>query len=482
MSSSLNKVEFTRCMITPNDKKAYLKKQQELLKKEENNTNKGDLEEKKNETEFPDLAKQNLITSIDYFEDLLSPSVTCYLQISDTTNILSRLPIRGYERVDLEVAISESQTFKFNEDNTPLFVTSIENVQRTESQETFVMALSTVGNLRNEISRCTKRYERANVRAHVESILKEQLKIDEGRIHIDNTSTQYTFFGCNKKPFFVITSLAPKTQPIKEGDVNGTSGFVFYEDHLGYHFKSVDSLLEKADEEVRYLNDPSNLDKPPRVPEMTYTTAIDRAESPENQYKILDHFLDKTVNIQKNLRVGLYSNLTITIDPLSWDVKTNIFKLKDNVNDENGMKTSGPEVPIPVSDVFDGEPSRRLVRMLDSGMIDKKLEKDEDGKATTSGRDPEDMAKSFSRYSLLFQQSLNITIPCNIDMRGGGVVKVVLPGVGPSEQGDGGKEQKEADPELSGIYLIRAVRHHFELGEGRNVTSLNLIRDSYGVN
>ena len=58
----------------------------------------------------------------------------------------------------------------------------------------------------------------------------------------------------------------------------------------------------------------------------------------------------------------------------------------------------------------------------------------------------------------------------------------VLPGVGPSEQGDGGKEQKEADPELSGIYLIRAVRHHFELGEGRNVTSLNLIRDSYGVN
>ena len=50
MSSSLNKVEFTRCMITPNDKKAYLKKQQELLKKEENNTNKGDLEEKKNET------------------------------------------------------------------------------------------------------------------------------------------------------------------------------------------------------------------------------------------------------------------------------------------------------------------------------------------------------------------------------------------------------------------------------------------------
>ena len=67
-------------------------------------------------------------------------------------------------------------------------------------------------------------------------------------------------------------------------------------------------------------------------------------------------------------------------------------------------------------------------------------------------------------------------------MRVGGVVKVVLPGVGPSEQGDGGKEQKEADPELSGIYLIRAVRHHFELGEGRNVTSLNLIRDSYGVN
>ena len=115
-------------------------------------------------------------------------------------------------------------------------------------------------------------------------------------------------------------------------------------------------------------------------------------------------------------------------------------------------------------------------------MIEKDLEPDDDGNARGSGRDERDMAKSFSRYSLLFQQSLNITIACNNGIRVGQVINVVIPDVGPSESGDGGADDKSADLEISGIYLVRALRHHFELGDGRNVTSLNLVRDSYGLN
>ena len=134
-------------------------------------------------------------------------------------------------------------------------------------------------------------------------------------------------------------------------------------------------------------------------------------------------------------------------------------------------------VPIPQNDLFADNPSRRLVRIMDSGMIEKNLEPDDDGRG--SGRDPRDMAKSFSRYSCL-QQSLNITIACNNTIRVGQVIQVVIPDVAPSESGDGGRMTKE-DLEISGIYLVRP-EHHFELGDGRNVTSLNLVRDSYGLN
>ena len=64
-------------------------------------------------------------------------------------------------------------------------------------------------------------------------------------------------------------------------------------------------------------------------------------------------------------------------------------------------------------------------------------------------------------------------------MRVGTPIRLIFPKVGPEESG--GTGTKESDQELSGIYLIRSLRHHFEITEGRNVSALNLVRDSYGI-
>ena len=39
--------------------------------------------------------------------------------------------------------------------------------------------------------------------------------------------------------------------------------------------------------------------------------------------------------------------------------------------------------------------------------------------------------------------------------------------------------QKQPDANQSGNYLIKELRHHFELNQ--NVTGLKLVRDSYGL-
>ena len=403
--------------------------------------------------------------------------------------MLSRLPIRGYERVDLTFGTGNGKlTFGDNEGfSNPLYVTAIQDVRKKEGEESFTLALSSLENLMNETTRCQKKYAKANISAHVADILQDpnifNISKEEfnERVEIEDCSTPYSFIGNNRKPFYILSWLCPKAQPLREGKAGGTSGFFFYETYDGYKFKSVDGLLAQTGElESKKVQSKQS---PTRAIE-TYTgsSLIDSAPNPENNFQILSYMMDSATNLQKNLRVGLYSNLTTTVNPLNWKVENNTFKLKDQVNGSDGTSTMGVETPIPTSDVFGDEPSRRLVRITDHGMIDKDLKKDDDGEALTSGRDPQDMAKSFSRYSLLFQQSLNITIPCNNEIRVGQVVKVVLPDVGPSEQGDGGKDQKQADQELSGIYLVRAMRHHFELGDGKNVTSLNLVRDSYGLN
>ena len=108
-----------------------------------------------------------------------------------------------------------------------------------------------------------------------------------------------------------------KSPTCKDRKVDGTSGFVFFEDYGGYKFKSIDSLLDaKAGAEAKYLSKEGKVNE--NIPEFTFTTSIDRPEDPKNQQKILDFYID-TVNIQKNLRVGLYSNLTMVIDPLNWN-------------------------------------------------------------------------------------------------------------------------------------------------------------------
>ena len=82
------------------------------------------------------------------------------------------------------------------------------------------------------------------------------------------------------------------------------------------------------------------------------------------------------------------------------------------------------------------------------------------------------MAKSFARYNLLFTQSINMVVPCNIRLKVGDVIAARFPRVT-------GSEKSEKDSEQSGKYLIKSLRHHFE--GNANVTYLSLIRDSYGL-
>ena len=50
----------------------------------------GDKRDPSSEQLSAESISANIIT-VDYFEDLLSPAITCYISVSNTTNLLSRL-------------------------------------------------------------------------------------------------------------------------------------------------------------------------------------------------------------------------------------------------------------------------------------------------------------------------------------------------------------------------------------------------------
>ena len=184
--------------------------------------------------------------------------------------------------------------------------------------------------------------------------------------------------------------------------------------------------------------------------------------------------MDSATILQKNLRVGLYCILRYLYNPLDWTTMAIPHSLREEV-DKEGVKVAGNSVPIPAGDVSKNA-SRVLVRIGDTGMVTPSLEPNQDDNVEGSGRSDADMAKAFSRYTLLFQQSLNINVPCNINLRAGDIIRGEIPVSGPLQS-----QNKELDQELSGFYLIRSLRHHFQLSEGKNITALNLVRDSYGL-
>ena len=63
------------------------------------------------------------ITAFDYFEDILSPSITAQAYITDTAGLYNGLPIRSGERLDLEIANLMGTLSR--KDDHPLYVTGV---------------------------------------------------------------------------------------------------------------------------------------------------------------------------------------------------------------------------------------------------------------------------------------------------------------------------------------------------------------------
>lgn len=393
------------------------------------------------------------IRDINYFEDILSPCCTMSITVDLGSRLVNALPIRGGEKVVIKLMTS---TGEFDRDGDKAFyVKKIENYASDGIKETFTMQLISREGLTNETTRCERKYQKLTIDQHVTSILKDVLKTNNYETkNIEKTSNSYSFIGNQKKPFYILSWLLPKGIPVagKSGangaKATGVAGYFFYENSEGFNYKSVEKLVGGIDK----TNQP--------VAEYSYSNVIEHNKI-SIEYKILDYKMNKNIDLLSSLRTGMYSNVTFFYDPYEYKTDFYQYDLKDEILDKLGEQD---EIDVPGG--FESAPSRILVRTADRGVLDP------NDIAADSGRDNADMAKSFARYNLLFTQSINMVVPCNIRLKVGDVIAARFPRVT-------GSEKSEKDSEQSGKYLIKSLRHHFE--GNANVTYLSLIRDSYGL-
>ena len=419
----------------------------------------------------------NAVRSIEYFEDILTPSVSMKIEVVSSINIVSELMITGGEMVAMDIETGSGR-FQFGEldangDIIPglnelyLYKVSAMDSQRQASK--FTLHLVSVEYLRNETTRCKKRYGRDAKKPLPISDIVDELLIDgklldtSKEIFTEPTANTYSFMGNARKPLYTIQWLGPKSiskvtsssgEDGEDGSTNakakGTAGFMFYENKAGFNFRSIDSLVSstqegmgKSDGKTVNFDIHGTEDQPY---EWRGLGAIDSNKLDAN-FQILNYIMEKNTDVRKALITGMYINQTQYYNVLTHEMSFYTYNLADEIKDNKlGGQDRIPNIPE-----TDGSTSRYMFRISDHGVTGQ----GEDGLEPTGGKNAErtDIAKSLARYNLLFTQSLNISIPMNVNMKVGDIIRCSFPRL---NAGDA----KGQDQNLSGKYLIRALRHH----------------------
>jgi len=410
------------------------------------------------------------IISIDYYEDIFSPTITAKIRVANTGDSISQqpdgipqsiyngLPLRGGERLSLKIAGNSEKNpgldFSSNSKDY-LYVSSISDVISETQRETFLLHLVSREAITNETSRVGKKYPTSStIDASVTDILNNYLKAEKIGT-IDKTQNKYGFIGNLRKPFTLLVWLASKAVP---DDTSGdaTAGFVFFQTRDGFQFRSIDKLISSS---------------PSPVPTYTYTEVNQAGITRDNDFVILNYLTERNQNLLEKLRLGTYSSYRVFYNPLDFtftDPKKGTFTIDDY---GSGVKNLGQELVLPKISASDGRdlghiPSRFLTQVLDIGTV-------EEGVSQDINSDPfKYQSQAIMRYNLLFTQTVSMIIPSNTNLKAGDVIKCLFPKI---SRGD----RNEIDQDQSGLYMIKELCHRFDTTG--SYTSLKLIRDTFGL-
>jgi len=395
-----------------------------------------------------------------YYENIFSPVITAKALVQSTgdalegpegklQSIYNGLPLRGGEQLSFKIG-GNSETnpgLDFSDDPEKyLHVESITNVVSETSKETFVLNLCSRENITNETSRIGRKFPSSAISDSVEKIFKEYLKTNK-ELNIDKTQNKYGFIGNMRKPFTVLTWLASKSVPADvKNEEDSTAGFVFFETKDGFNFRSVDSLVTQKPSEYEY-----------------FFTEVVKSVKTNTDFNILKYSTDRNQDLIGKLRKGAFCSHRMFMNPMTFEY-TPYDKGLFTYNNYAGKFTALGEKPK-IPEELQSNPSRSITAILDMGTL-------EVGVSTSMNADPGKVqSQTMMRYNLLTTQVISMLIPSNTNLKAGDIIKVEVPKIDR-------EKRKDVDQQQSGLYMIKALCHHFDTKN--SYTSLELIRDTFG--
>ena len=408
------------------------------------------------------------VTDIYYYENILSPNITGIVTLVSTVGVSnseddiqdrvgslhSYLPLEVGCELLLKVKNYIGEGLDFSSTTNPhkrFYINEVKVLEKTATSEILQFRFVSRIGWTNPTKRVTRHFD-GRISESVKNILKNDLKLTDDLIQVDDSSNSYSFAGMTQRPFDLLGMLAKQTIPQNTAG----AGYFCYETKSGFKYISADTLIN------------SN----PYPDNYNYNAFVEssyQASDVENQFKIESLTVSQDQNLLNQIRTGIYATKTIFFNPATFDfTEIDISVDDDDLYKNPKFSTLGktPTIPNILKEEFN---SGNRFHRVETAILNIGADKE----SVTPNNNPEFyFAAAAARYNLLFSQQTSVLIMGNTNLEAGEVLNVVIEDI--SSRKEMGPDQKQ-----SGRYIIGSLCHHFN--PEKSETSLGLLRDSYGL-
>ena len=183
---------------------------------------------------------KGLVVEFNIYESMFSNALTGSLVISDSTNLISKLPIQGTERLTFKLRTPGSSNIDCTEESGhPMHVFSVTDKQQDgDTKEIYTLHFASREFLRNIRTRVSQAYS-GRMDQMVASIVGDENYLDSRKtLNVQKTRNQDKIVIPNKHPFSAIKMIQDRAM----ADDSNSVGYFFYETPRGFHFRSWESM------------------------------------------------------------------------------------------------------------------------------------------------------------------------------------------------------------------------------------------------
>ena len=422
---------------------------------------------------------QNIILSIELQQSIFNRTMVGKIQVYDTKDVRTLVPIVGLERLNLRFHTPGLTGINaVANDGHPFHIYKIESVAPDRSGsaggQAYDIYFCSRESYFNTFRKVSKAYT-GQVEKGVDDIFKNTKYLNSTKdLYIEPTKNIHKVVIPNLRPFEAIDMLAKKAISGKYEN----AGYLFYETKEGYQFRSIESLLAVAGSIARPAKWSYNFG----MKSVRHHTG--GKEIVKDLHGVESWTLTKPVDVLSNIDGGAYASKLIEHDMFNKTINESFYDYaKDfgnhfHTEHQRGYKTK-KKMPLPVAK-FDNS-RRTLSQEYDQKVMLKSSTSNihdtvEAGQTYTI--DPisnrHTLQKALSQRKLLTCGILEFTAPGNSILQAGDIITFDMPLLEPL----GHNKKLNSNPYWAGRYLIYDMKHSINRTEDRYSIEVRAVKDN----